>query len=91
MSGTSRFNTQGDDASVVYSLPEEHAAIVQSDSTEVDLIGVECNAAGTIYLKYSRDTLFWPKEVIAGETVIGRIIGVGASTTLLDSEMTGLK
>ena len=91
MTGTSRINTQGDDASVVYSLPESQVPIVASDATEIDLIGVTANVAGDIYIKLRNDTVFFKNTVVAGQTIIGRIIGIGASTTIADANLIGLK
>lgn len=80
----------GTSANQVYALPTGQVAIVQSDTEVVDLIGVRVNAAGDLYLKMQKDAGFTKNVVVAGETVIGRIIGVGASTTLADADMIGL-
>jgi hypothetical protein len=80
----------GESAGRVYALPTGQLPIVQSDTTVVDLIGVTVNAGGDLYIKMQKDSDFTKNVVVAGQTVMGRIIGVGASTTILDADLIGL-
>ncbi len=74
-----------------YLLPRKQTSIVQSNIGVVDLIGLKCSAPGTVYIKLEGDTSFFANAVNTGDTIIGKIIGIGSSTTLANSEMVGLQ
>lgn len=76
----------------VESLPNEQVAIVQSDTTAVNLMGLRCHAAGDVAIKLTRDSSAVTWTVKAGEIIYGRIVAVmSTNTTVADADMTGLK
>jgi hypothetical protein len=82
----------GKDAGLVESLPTQQDAIVQSDSTVVDLMGLRCHTAGDVAIKLTNDTVAVVWTVTAGEIIYGRIKAVMLTdTTLTNVQMTGLK
>ena len=86
----SKDNISGDSASQVYALPSGQVAIVALDATVLDLIGVRANSGGDLYIRMEKDSTFTKNTVSAGETLIGRITGVGTSTTIADADLIGI-
>jgi hypothetical protein len=82
----------GKDAGLIESLPTQQDAIVQSDTTVLDLMGLRCHAAGDVAIKLTNDMMAVVWTVTAGEIIYGRIKHVMLTgTTLTNAQMTGLK
>lgn len=85
-------NSSGKNVALVESLPTEQTAIVQSNTTDIDLMGLRCHASGNVAIKLTNDTAAVTWTVEAGEIIYGRIKNVMATgTTLTNAQMTGLK
>lgn len=90
--GPNQKGAQNEVVTEVMALPSKQVAIVQSDSTEIDLIGLKCNAAGTVALLLQNDTAPFTWTVAAGDVVVARIKSVYATgTSLANGEMIGLQ
>lgn len=90
--GTAVVMANGRRGQDVEALPSEQVAIVQSDSTELDLMGLRCHASGNVAIKLQNDTSAVTWTVVAGEIIYGRIKSVmSTNTTLTNAQMTGLK
>ena len=90
--GTENLDSAGNSVVNVQALPTQQVAIVQSDSTVIDLMGLRCHVAGAVAIKLTNDSAAVTWTVIAGEIIYGRIVAVMATdTTLVNGQMTGLK
>lgn len=85
-------DSNGKQTGRVESLPNEQVAVVQSDTTAINLMGLRCHAAGDVAIKLTNDSAAVTWTVVAGEIIYGRIVAVmSTNTTLADNSMTGLK
>ena len=86
------FSSAGRSIDLVESLPSAQIAITPNDSTVVNLMGLECLAAGTVAVKFTNDAAAFTRTVTAGQIIYGRIVAVMLTgTTLLTAEMIGLQ
>jgi hypothetical protein len=92
LGGTVTTSSDGSDVGLVESLPNAQVAIVQNNSTVVDLMGLECLAAGDVAVKFTNDLVAFTRTVVAGQIIYGRIVAVMATnTTIADADFIGLK
>lgn len=83
---------QGEAMQEVMALPSKQEAIVQSDSTDIDLIGLKCNATGTVALMLQNDTVAQTWNVSDGDVIVARIKRVmSTNTSLTNGQMIGLQ